>query len=386
VKPVLVEESLLASPHRRDVKQFGDHEYLRLKHRPVSDFPGHIRIVDLFSGVGSLTLGVWEAARRLGLGLRPIGVDIDPDAVAVYKRNFPNSEAIAQDATSLLDGKLGSAPSVNENRFISRLGRTTFLLSGSPCQGFCPLNNFTRGRDRRNRLYLRAARLIELIRPTNVLLENVPDVVNGKVDVVSITVSSLKRWNYSVDAGTVDLAELGLPQHRKRHIVAASLKKSVSIRDIVSRHKLSRLRNVRWAIEDLEGEYPYTPFTTPSKQSRENRARIRYLHRRRIFDLPNFMRPNCHRDGNHSYKSMYGRLNYDLPAQTITSGFVSPGQGRFVHPSRERTLTPHEAARLQFFPDFFDFSPVPNRTALAEMIGNAAPMNLSLVFASELLS
>jgi DNA (cytosine-5)-methyltransferase 1 len=83
---------------------------------------------------------------------------------------------------------------------------------------------------------------------------------------------------------------------------------------------------------------------------------------------------------------MYGRLKPHEPAQTITSGFGSPGQGRFVHPTQLRTLTPHEAARLQFFPDFFDFSLAKKKTALASMIGNAAPMKLSYVFGLELLS
>ena len=70
---------------------------------------------------------------------------------------------------------------------------------------------------------------------------------------------------------------------------------------------------------------------------------------------------------------MYGRMYWDRLAQTITSGFGSMGQGRFVHPRRRRTITAHEAARLQGFPDFFDFTSVNKITALREMIGNAVP-------------
>jgi DNA (cytosine-5)-methyltransferase 1 len=61
------------------------------------------------------------------------------------------------------------------------------------------------------------------------------------------------------------------------------------------------------------------------------------------------------------------------------------GQGRFVHPKRRRTITPHEAARLQFIPDFFDFGEVKNRTKLAEMIGNAVPVKLAYVIGIDLL-
>jgi len=62
---------------------------------------------------------------------------------------------------------------------------------------------------------------------------------------------------------------------------------------------------------------------------------------------------------------MYGRMRGADPSQTITGGFGSPGQGRFIHPTRPRTITPHEAARLQFFPDWFDFSAAPTRGTLA---------------------
>ena len=60
------------------------------------------------------------------------------------------------------------------------------------------------------------------------------------------------------------------------------------------------------------------------------------------------------------------------------------GQGRYVHPDEARTITPHEAARLQFIPDFFDFGET-RRTALAELIGNGVPPKLTYVLALELL-
>ena len=82
---------------------------------------------------------------------------------------------------------------------------------------------------------------------------------------------------------------------------------------------------------------------------------------------------------------MYGRLRWGRPAQTLTTGFGSMGQGRYVHPSRRRTLTPHEAARIQTFPDgIFDFGGA-RRTALARMIGNAVPPLLNIALGLELI-
>jgi DNA (cytosine-5)-methyltransferase 1 len=74
----------------------------------------------------------------------------------------------------------------------------------------------------------------------------------------------------------------------------------------------------------------------------------------------------------------------DRPAPTITAGFLSTGQGRFVHPNHPRTLTPHEAARVQFFPDFFEFG-VKYRRTLQRMIGNAVPPKMAYVVALDLL-
>lgn len=82
---------------------------------------------------------------------------------------------------------------------------------------------------------------------------------------------------------------------------------------------------------------------------------------------------------------MYGRLRWDAPAQTITSGYGSMGQGRYVHPGRRRTLTPHEAARLQTIPDWFTLASAGTRTALARMIGNAVPPLLGIALGRLLL-
>jgi DNA (cytosine-5)-methyltransferase 1 len=61
------------------------------------------------------------------------------------------------------------------------------------------------------------------------------------------------------------------------------------------------------------------------------------------------------------------------------------GQGRFVHPAYPRTLTPHEAARLQTFPDWFTFESVTTRKGLATMIANAVPPAAAEVICGALL-
>src|SRR5437879_10741557 len=129
-----------------------------------------------------------------------------------------------------------------------------------------------------------------------------------------------------------------------------------------------------------------TTYDSPSRANAENTRRIGLLFDRKLYDLPNAFRPKCHSEKEHSYVSMYGRLRWGLPAQTITTGFGSMGQGRYVHPQRRRTLTPHEAARLQTFPDWFDFGQDTPRGVLAKAIGNAVPPLLMVKLGQHLVS
>jgi DNA (cytosine-5)-methyltransferase 1 len=62
------------------------------------------------------------------------------------------------------------------------------------------------------------------------------------------------------------------------------------------------------------------------------------------------------------------------------------GQGRYVHPDERRTLTPHEAARLQTFPDWFEFGKKRPRGVLAKAIGNAVPPLLMVNLGKGLLT
>jgi DNA (cytosine-5)-methyltransferase 1 len=345
-----------------------------------------VRIADLFCGCGGLTLGIREACWALG---RPfvaaLAVDHDPWALEVYRNNFSPLRTSGEDLETLLDRDLGALPSARERRWLEAVGAVDILVAGPPCQGHSDLNNQTRRSDPRNQLYERVGRFVEIVRPTHVLIENVPGVVHDRAGALARTAQHLRGLGYHVDAAVVDLARLGVPQRRKRHVLVASLAGSICVESVLDKHERP-LRNVEWAIRDLEHRKGSGLLDTASRPSAENLERIGYLLEHGEYDLPNALRPVCHQNEDHTYKSMYGRLSWTEPAQTITSGFGSPGQGRFVHPTQPRTLTPREAARLQFFPDSFSFDGVGKRTQLAQIIGNAVPMKLAWAFGLELMA
>jgi DNA (cytosine-5)-methyltransferase 1 len=105
-----------------------------------------------------------------------------------------------------------------------------------------------------------------------------------------------------------------------------------------------------------------------------------------IYDLPLNERPECHRGGT-SYKSVYGRMRPDEPIPTLTSGFMTPGRGRFIHPTELRTLTPSEGSYVQGFPTWYRFDPHVgfNKKHLSKWIGDAVPLPLGYAAAMSVL-
>jgi DNA (cytosine-5)-methyltransferase 1 len=295
-------------------------------------------------------------------------------ASGVYEHNFPDTLVYQGDLGELFEATHGQGLSKRDRALAAESGDCSLLVAGPPCQGHSDLNNKTRRNDPKNRLYLTVARAAEVFQPDVIVIENVPPVQWDTGNVVDETQNFLEKLGYVTDGAVINAADLGVPQRRKRFILIASLVDEVdpaSIFDDLLRPNSSP-RTVGWAIGDLEGLDAKVPFDIPSKFSEENRERIDILFDQELFDLPNEHRPRCHREKDHSYKSVYGRLSWDKPAQTITTGFTSMGQGRYVHPSQRRTLTPHEAARIQTFPDYFQW-PECRRTDHSRLIGNAVP-------------
>lgn len=346
-----------------------------------------LRSVDLFCGCGGLTLGLAQAAHSNSLSLEvALAVDMDINAIEVFVHNFPQADARVGDVTALFDGGWGEPPTSSERMLAGSLGPVDVLIGGPPCQGNSNLNNHTRRRDPKNALYGYMARAAEVLSPSVVLIENVPSVVHDRARIVDRTSWALDARGYTVAQSVISLHSLGVAQKRRRHVLLA-------FSHDIATHPAELLESIqagsprhdlRWAIGDLcaRGD---SLMSSPSTPSAANASRLTWLFENDAYDLPNRLRPPCHR-GDHSYKSMYGRLKWSEPAQTLTSGFGSMGQGRYVHPEEPRTLTPHEAARIQGFPDYFSFAPVTRRGALARMIGNAVPPQLTEAVFNTLLA
>ena len=359
----------------KDIQILGsDKDFLRLGNMPLSASVGSpVRIVDLFCGCGGITLGCALAAHDLGRSVEiPLALDFDTAAIACYKANFPQADARCADIATILESDWQAKLTRTELELRKRVGGVDMLVGGPPCQGHSDLNNFTRRRDPKNQLMQYMARAAVVFKPQSVVVENVVGSLRDSAGIVHSVEAIFREIGYTVNVGILDFAALGVPQRRRRMIMIATKGEEVRVEDVLAKYSIAE-RTIEWAIKDLSSLPQGLLVDRVAAPQVQTKKRIDYLFDNQLYELPNEQRPACHRDKSHSYDTVYGRLRWDRPAQTITSGFYCMCMGRYVHPEQRRTLTAHEAARLQFFPDFFDFTPAQSRTKLAEIIGNAVP-------------
>src|SRR5690606_3961867 len=132
-----------------------------------------------------------------------------------------------------------------------------------------------------------------------------------------------------VSMGVLKADELGAAQRRARHFLLA-VKGRVLDADFLigcGKRLAAPAMPLSWAIGDLLEKDAVSLFDTAPTLTPVNLARIDYLFENDLYDLPDDQRPDCHKTGT-SYTAVYGRMYWDRPAQTITTGFGTPGQGR----------------------------------------------------------
>jgi len=354
---------------------------------------GDLRILDMFSGAGGLSLGVAEAA--FACGWNPIfqaAMDIDPVALKIHRRNLKTKSLITRDIHDLVDYQLWSTPAGLEfadppeplHELEELKGQVDLIVGGPPCQGHSNFNNHTRRVDDRNRLYLTVPAVAAAVGAKAVVIENVQPVLRDKHNVVGNAASLLRSMGFHVtdlNTATLKAESFGVAQLRRRHFLVASRCGAPELDDLARVLQTAPPTSLQ-AFSGLPREPGTIIFDRPALLSEENQRRVDFLHDYDIYELPDAQRPDCHKDG-HTYPSVYGRVYPDRPANTVTTGFMSPGRGRYVHPTERRGLTPHEAARLQGFPDDFKFEAEAgnelNNKALSKVIGDAVPPPLGFV-------
>lgn len=335
---------------------------------------GRFGVIDLFSGCGGSALGF----NQVGFPIK-VAVDIDKNASKSFKLNFPDSVVFDSDISYLSGKDLLSAGGFKN-------GKEVILIACPPCQGFSSARrNSERISDPRNKLIYEFLRIVDEIKPSAFVMENVPGLATniGKPIFLHI-LQRLNKLGYQTVYDIVNTADYGVPQKRKRLVLLGTNNSDIRLRfpsktnvDPSRSSDLPVWNTVREALEDLPalnaGEKNINDFMHAS-------ANLADINIKRIKQTPHDggdrmswtkdLVLECHKTTN-GHRDVYGRMKWDAPSPTITGGCVMISKGRFGHPEQNRAISLREAARLQTFPDSFKFAG--NFGEIAKQIGNAVP-------------
>lgn len=371
-----------------------------------------IKAVDIFSGCGGVSCGLSHA----GFDVK-VAVELDNSAAATYLNYEPlkNVNVLIKDVCEVSGDEIIKKAEIADNEL--------YLFAGCPpCQNFSMQNpnNKKKTEKERKKLLFEYLRLIEEIYPPFILMENVPGIAtefNSKI--LNSFIRRLenkkgkKSEKYLVKKDILNAADYGVPQARKRFVLHAirldvyeelqscgldfSLPKPTHSNDKNS--GLPEWITVKEAIGDLPRLKVGSTYSGKKKVynhkcanlSKKNIERMKYIRRHGGSRdcLPNDMALDCHKKKDEQGKmftghnDVYGIMDPNKPAPTMTGGCLCYSKGRFGHYSQNRAISIREAARFQTFPDDFIFSDSLTKAAL--QIGNAVPVKLVEASAQEFL-
>ncbi|MDD9815735.1 MAG: DNA (cytosine-5-)-methyltransferase [Gammaproteobacteria bacterium] len=335
--------------------------------------PGNV--VDLFCGAGGLSYGFFQEGFNI-----VAGVDLDQACRYAFQENN-QSAFYAKDIRNVTGAWLKSI----------KWGRPRVLAGCAPCQPFSIYN--PKNKDSQWKLLQEFARLVEETLPDVVTMENVPALLKyRKGKVFGEFKAVLESCDYHIWHDVVFCPEYGVPQRRYRLILLASRRGAIKM--VAPRCKAGNFPTVRSAIKALPriaagGVCRKDPLHKAALLSETNMKRIRQSKRGGSWrDWDESLVSKCHtRDTGRRFLSVYGRMEWDEPAPTITTYFHGFGNGRFGHPSQNRALSLREGALLQSFPEWYAFAEKGQTIRMKEvgrMIGNAVPPRLARAIAQSI--
>ncbi|MCD8148496.1 MAG: DNA cytosine methyltransferase [Clostridiales bacterium] len=347
-----------------------------------------INAIDLFCGAGGLSRGLSDAGIHVTLG-----IEINQTAANSYTQNLPG-QVLIDDICN-----------ISATNILQQLGihaGELFLLAGCPpCQTFSSLQKDNVDDDERNNLIFEYNRLVRDIQPLFIQLENVPRLKTGRgKHIFKQATDELSQW-YELTSDILNCADYGIPQTRKWLVLhgirrdaydllrtadnnfSVSLPSATHSNNPTGHPNLLPWVNAQVAFENLPPVVAGAPAPDgyPNHETNGlapiNIQRIQYIHTHggSRTCLPPNLQLKCHSKKQVGYTDVYGVINPNLPAPTITGGCITYSKGRYGHPVQDRAITVREAARLQSFPDDYVFVGTRGQTAL--QVGNAVPPRLA---------
>lgn len=339
-------------------------------------------VIDLFSGVGGLSLGFEEEGFNILLAN-----ECDESIANAYMKNHRKAKMVVGDITSLdLNAVFGNYKN-----------KVDVIIGGPPCQGFSQKGKRKTIHDKRNFLFKYYVKVVELVKPKYFVMENVPNLLTTEKGYFFNEIETLfNGMGYFLQHGVLNAADFGVPQNRKRAVIIGKMNGVAPALPSPLNEKVT----IWDAISDLaflgsgEGnevqEYRNAPQSEYEKKLRGH-ANLLYNHKatkhsplslKRLRMIP----PNAGKEvlpqeqlTKSIYSGTWTRMKKDDVSVTITTRFDTPSSGKFTHPFLNRAITVREAARIQSFPDEFIF--IGSKSSQMRQVGNAVPPLLASAIA-----
>lgn len=345
------------------------------------------KLIDLFAGAGGMTLGF---TKLTGHSFKPVWAnDFNEYAARTYNANFGNHCSVG-DIVDILQNPKTMIPEAD------------VVIGGPPCQGFSLLNKYRDG-DPRKQLWRPFMEIVERSGASVFVMENVPQLLesfeHGEIVEIARAMGFKVRW------AKLCAADYGAPQVRWRAFIIGckftdpaavfppkktNFKPNNGYRRAFAEEFDSYIsdplpwKTVRDAIGDLPAPAGTEIRDEPSPLDIHFGRNPTALSIDRYKAIPNegmnrfdlqrkapHLTPACWIRKTSGGTDLFGRLWWDRPSVTIRTEFFKPEKGRYLHPVQHRPITHREAARLQSFPDDFNF--LGTKTEIAKQIGNAVP-------------
>lgn len=335
-------------------------------------------VIDLFCGIGGLTHGF----KNVGFNVLA-GYDIDDSCRFAFEYNN-NTQFIKKDIKEIQAKDLKKQYSKDAIKI---------LVGCAPCQPFSNYSHKTKSKNEKWQLLYEFGRLVQEVQPDIVSMENVPGLPKfGKGKVYNAFRKVLRDNNYKLSEAIVNCPDYGIPQYRKRFVLLAS--KLGDIKLIPKTHTPDIYISVADTIRSLEplrhGEQSKKdPIHRANKLSAKNLKRIKQSKPGGTWrDWDEDLLLECHKkNSGKTYVSVYGRMEWNKPAPTMTTHCVGIGNGRFGHPEQDRAISLREAALFQTFPIDYQFVKKGGSftvKTISTHIGNAVPPRLGEVIAKSI--
>ena len=401
-----------------------------------------MRIIDLFSGAGGLTFGFYYRIRnntfvRNRKNSFVFANEFDSHAAKAFSANYPDITMLNKDIKSLTE---------NEIRGLTGEESVDLIIGGPPCQSFSTVGQrIYDEKAMLYEEYLRILSIVRpkmflfenvkgilSMRETfykadedgNILFTTTKNKETGRkrkkpivdhygryvIDIIQEKFANISDgFGYNIVKKTLNAVDFGVPENRER-VFIVGIRNDLDIKWEYPYPKDSNKLTIKEAISDLpqvgEGEnvsqYYLPPQNSYQDLMRHNAKEITHHYCGEYGEkirtvIENMKQGQGKNDFNKliekglidekykltsGYANTYGRLIEDRPCTTITNNMSTPSGLRCIHYEQNRALTPREGARIQSFPDWFQF--VGDKSNVTTQIGNAVPPLLAIALAKQI--